>query len=99
MCPLHDSLPIVAGVNDANLVELTRQSGARVALRGDTMTLQGTAEAVERATAVAQRMIEEARRGSPMDADDVLRMAMEPANDGNGGAGGDRKSTRLTSSH
>jgi phosphate starvation-inducible PhoH-like protein len=78
----------LAGVNDANLVELTRQSGARVALRGDTMTLQGTAEAVERATAVAQRMIEEARRGTPMDADDVLRMAMDPANDGNGGAGG-----------
>ncbi len=75
----------LAGVNDANLIELTRQSGARVALRGDTMTLQGSAEAVERATTVAQRMIDEARRGSPLDADDVLRMAMEPAGEGNGG--------------
>jgi phosphate starvation-inducible protein PhoH len=31
----------LAGVNDANLVELQRQTGTRVTLRGDTLTLVG----------------------------------------------------------
>jgi phosphate starvation-inducible PhoH-like protein len=67
----------LAGVNDANLIELQRQTGTRVALRGDTMTLTGTADAVERATSVAQRMIDAAKQGTIMDADDVLRMSMD----------------------
>ncbi len=33
----------LAGVNDENLIELMRQTGVRVALRGDTMTLSGRA--------------------------------------------------------
>jgi phosphate starvation-inducible PhoH-like protein len=67
----------LAGVNDANLIELTRQTGARVALRSDTMTLSGPPEAVERAAGVAQRMIDQAKQGVPLEADDVLRMTME----------------------
>ena len=67
----------LAGVNDANLIELQRQTGTRVALRGDTLTLVGTAEAVERATSVAQRMIDAAKQGTVLQADDVLRMSMD----------------------
>ena len=79
----------LAGVNDANLVELARQTGTRVALRGDAMTVSGAAEAVDRAASVAQRMIEAARQRQPLDADDVLRMSLEPERDGADGIGGD----------
>ena len=67
----------LAGVNDANLIELQRQTGIRVALRGDTLTLVGPAEAVERAASVAQRMIDAAKQGTVLEADDVLRMSMD----------------------
>ena len=67
----------LAGVNDANLLELQRQTGTRVALRGDTMTLIGTSDAVDRAASVAQRMIDAAKQGTVLDADDVLRMSMD----------------------
>jgi phosphate starvation-inducible PhoH-like protein len=69
----------LAGVNDENLTELMRQTGARVALRGDTMTLSGTREEVERAQPVAQRMIDTAKRQLPLTADDVLRMSLDGA--------------------
>ncbi len=71
----------LAGVNDANLVELQRLSGARVALRGDALTLSGTPDAVERAVAIAQRMIETARQRGALDADDVLRMSLDASRD------------------
>ncbi|MFL5575377.1 MAG: PhoH family protein [Gemmatimonadaceae bacterium] len=76
----------LAGVNDGNLVELSRLSGVKVGLRGDTMTLSGPAEAVERALPVAQRMIDQARQRIPFSTDDVLRMSEEggPAGDGVG---------------
>ncbi|MDF2772979.1 MAG: PhoH family protein [Geminicoccaceae bacterium] len=67
----------LAGVNDVNLIELQRQTGTRVALRGDTMTLTGASDAVERAASVAQRMIDAAKQGTVLDADDVLRMSMD----------------------
>jgi phosphate starvation-inducible PhoH-like protein len=69
----------LAGVNDANLTELMRQSGARVALRGDTLTLSGDRDDVERASAVAQRMIDAAKQQQLLTADDVLRMSLEGA--------------------
>lgn len=69
----------LAGVNDANLTELMRQTGARVALRGDTMTLSGSREDVERAQPVAQRMIDTAKQQLPLTADDVLRMSLDGA--------------------
>jgi phosphate starvation-inducible PhoH-like protein len=58
----------LAGVNDANLVELARLSGAKVALRGDALSLSGPGECV------AVRMIEAARQRTPVTPDDVLRM-------------------------
>jgi phosphate starvation-inducible PhoH-like protein len=67
----------LAGVNDENLTELMRQTGARVALRGDTMTLTGTRDELERAQPVAQRMIDAAKQGVPLTADDVLRMTLD----------------------
>ena len=71
----------LAGVNDANLIELARQSGARVSLRGDAMTLGGSGEAVERAVAIAQRMIDAAKQRVSLEADDVLRLALEVQRD------------------
>ena len=67
----------LAGVNDANLIELSKQTGARVALRSDVLTLSGATEAVERAEAVAQRMVETARQRLPLEPDDVLRLSLE----------------------
>jgi phosphate starvation-inducible PhoH-like protein len=64
----------LAGVNDANLVELARLSGAKVALRGDALAFSGPSESVERAAGVAVRMIEAARQRVPVTPDDVLRM-------------------------
>jgi phosphate starvation-inducible PhoH-like protein len=75
----------LAGVNDANLIELQRQTGIRVALRGDTLTLVGPAEAVERAASVAQRMIDAAKQGTVLGADDVLRMSMDGSREPAGG--------------
>jgi phosphate starvation-inducible PhoH-like protein len=75
----------LAGVNDANLIELQRQTGTRVALRGDMLTLVGTAEAVERATPVAQRMIDAAKQGTVLEADDILRMSMDGSREPAGG--------------
>ncbi len=74
----------LAGVNDENLVELTRQTGAKIGLRGDTLTLSGTQDAVNRATPIAQRMIDTAKQQMPLTADDVLRMSIEAPRDGNG---------------
>ena len=68
----------LAGVNDANLVELARQTGVRVSLRGDALTLTGSAESISRAQFVAQRMIDTARQRLPLDPDDVLRLSLEP---------------------
>ncbi|HET7586235.1 MAG TPA: PhoH family protein [Gemmatimonadaceae bacterium] len=76
----------LAGVNDANLVELARVFGVRVALRGDALTLTGTGESVERASAVAQRMVEIARQREPLTPDDILRLSEESPE--NGGAPG-----------
>jgi phosphate starvation-inducible PhoH-like protein len=67
----------LAGVADANLSELQRLFPVRATLRGEQMTLTGTPEAVEKAVAVAQRMIDHAKQRQPLDPDDVLRFSME----------------------
>lgn len=72
----------LAGVNDINLVELQRVTGARVAMRGDTLTISGTADTVDRAVAVATRMIDTARQRGALDSDDVLRMTLDASRDG-----------------
>lgn len=74
-------LLVLAGVNDANLVELARVTNTRVALRGDALTLAGDAAAVERAQAIALRMIASARQGRALSADDVLRLSIEDLRD------------------
>jgi phosphate starvation-inducible protein PhoH and related proteins len=72
----------LAGVADGNLSELQRLFPVRVTLRGEQMTITGTADAVEKAAAVAQRMIDHAKQRQPLDPDDVLRFSMEgPARD------------------
>jgi len=64
----------LAGVNDSNLVELSRLGGVKVALRGDTMTLSGPSQFVDRAAGIANRMIEAAKQRRDLTPDDVLRL-------------------------
>lgn len=78
----------IAGVNDANLIELARITGVKVSLRGEALTLSGVLGAVERATPVAQRMVDSARQLQPITPDDVLRMSEELAAGGGGNGNG-----------
>jgi phosphate starvation-inducible PhoH-like protein len=64
----------LAGVNDGNLVELSRVGGVKVTLRGDILTISGPGTFVERAVEIANRMIEAARQRRDLTPDDVLRM-------------------------
>src|SRR5262245_63568268 len=64
----------LAGVNDANLLELARRLGVRVSLRGDSLALSGPAAAIERAGPVAQAMIDLARMGEDLGVHDVERL-------------------------
>ena len=79
----------LAGVNDGNLVELSRIGGVRVALRGDTLSITGPVEFVERAVDIARRMIESARQQVELSADDVLRLSDEVDRRRNGGDSSD----------
>ena len=63
----------LAGVNDANLQELARLSSCRVILRGDNILLSGDVNDVERALPVAEQMVQQARIGQALDADDIRR--------------------------
>jgi phosphate starvation-inducible protein PhoH and related proteins len=74
----------LAGVNDENLVELAKQTGAKIALRGETLAVSGNADAVARAIPIAQRMIDTAKQQMSLTADDVLRMSIEGPREGNG---------------
>ena len=75
-------LLLFAGVNDANLTELQRATGVRATLRGDLLLLGGSTEQVERATAVAQGMLELARMGESVAPEDVARLvATGPSHD------------------
>ncbi|MGH7693344.1 MAG: PhoH family protein [Gemmatimonadaceae bacterium] len=78
----------LAGVNDANLVELSRQTGVKVALRGDALVLTGPQSAVTQGIQLAQRMIDAARQRSDLTPDEVVRLSMEahdPSGDGSDG--------------
>jgi phosphate starvation-inducible PhoH-like protein len=81
----------LAGVNDANLIELARLTNVKVSLRGDTLSLSGTLENVERATGVAQRMVDTAKQQLTMTPDDVLRMSEDGTGAGDGGAPGETR--------
>ncbi|MFL5496541.1 MAG: PhoH family protein [Gemmatimonadales bacterium] len=68
---------LFAGVNDANLLELQRTLGVRVSFRGESVTLSGPADQVERATPVVNGLLDLARMGEPVTPDDVFRLAAE----------------------
>ncbi|MFQ5704279.1 MAG: PhoH family protein [Gemmatimonadales bacterium] len=67
----------LAGVNDLNLLELERATGVNASMRGDTVTLAGRIEDVERATRIARAMIDLARMAQPISPEDVRRLAEE----------------------
>ncbi|HEV8598422.1 MAG TPA: PhoH family protein [Gemmatimonadales bacterium] len=67
---------LLAGVNEANLAELERATGARVSLRGDTLTLSGSVEQLDRATVVAQALLDMARVGEAVTPEDVHRFVL-----------------------
>ena len=69
----------LAGVNDANLLELARRLGVRVSLRGDNLSLAGPAGAIEKAGQVAQALIDLARMGETIDVHDVERLISDEA--------------------
>jgi phosphate starvation-inducible PhoH-like protein len=83
----------IAGVNDANLIELARITGVKVSLRGEALTLTGPLGPVERATPLAQRMVDAARQLQPLTPDDILRMSDELVANGNGGGNGANAAT------
>ncbi len=68
---------LLAGVSDANLLELQRSLGVRVGFRGDALTLTGSVEQVERATPVVQGMVELARMGETVTPEDVQRLSAD----------------------
>jgi phosphate starvation-inducible PhoH-like protein len=71
----------LAGVNDANLLELSKRLSVRVSLRGDSLSLAGSAEAVERALPVVQALVDLARMGAGevLDVHDVERVMADEA--------------------
>ena len=83
----------LAGVNDANLLELSRLFGVKVSLRGETMVISGAPEFVQRATVVGRRMVEIARQRDELTPDDVLRLGEEGDRDGE--SGGEGAATRI----
>jgi phosphate starvation-inducible protein PhoH and related proteins len=66
---------LLAGVNDAHLMELARVCGCRVVLRDDYLLLSGTLEEIERVLPVAQHMIDLATAGTTFSSDDIGRFA------------------------
>jgi len=71
----------LAGVNDANLLELSKRLGLRVSLRGDTLSLAGAPEAVERAMPIVQALVDLARTGDgdTLDVHDIERVMADEA--------------------
>ena len=68
---------LLAGINDANLVELARITGTRVALRGEGLTVTGPADQAMRAEAIALGMVASIREGHALTPDDVLRLSLD----------------------
>jgi len=81
---------LLAGINDVNLTELERATGARISLRGDTLTVSGGADQVERAAGVVQGLLDIARTGEAVSVEDVFRFAQNgvPADSPLGGGEG-----------
>jgi phosphate starvation-inducible PhoH-like protein len=81
----------LSGVNDANLLALEDETGARATLRGDHLTIAGDLEAVERAARVAGAMIERVRLGEVLQRDDVHHLLANGADPAAERANGDLK--------
>lgn len=64
---------LLAGVNDANIQELSRLCGCRAIFRGAHLILSGELAGVERCVRVAQHMIELARLRVAFDVSDIAR--------------------------
>jgi phosphate starvation-inducible protein PhoH and related proteins len=79
-------LLLLAGVNDANLIELSRLCGVKVGLRGETLTITGAQPFVDEAARIGTRMIDMARQQQTLTPDDVLRLGDEPVRDDGAGA-------------
>jgi len=80
---------LLAGVNDANFVELQRALNVRVSQRGDMVTMVGDADQVARAVPVLHGMIDLARAGQSLAPEDVYRHATEGFTSQDLGAPGD----------
>ena len=87
-------LLLLAGVNDANLIELSRLCGVKVGLRGETLTITGTQPFVDEAARIGTRMIDMARQQQTLTPDDVLRLGDEPSRD-DGASGDDGDTPRI----
>src|SRR5688572_26234453 len=87
----------LAGVNDANLLELSRLYGVKVSLRGDAMVISGAADFVQRAAVVGRRMVEIARQRDELTPDDVLRLGDDQEREGpeSAGSGGGEGPSRI----
>ncbi len=70
---------LLAGVNEENFAELQRALGVRVSHRGDVVSLVGTAGQIERAVPVVQGLLDLARSGEAVAANDVFRVASNGA--------------------
>jgi phosphate starvation-inducible PhoH-like protein len=68
---------LLAGVNDANLVELQRTLSVRLSFRGDAITLAGTQEQIDRSVPAVQGLIDLARMGESVSVEDVHRLASD----------------------
>ncbi len=79
----------LAGVNDANLLEVSRLFGVKVSLRGDAMIIYGAPDFVQRAAAVGKRMVEMARQRDELTPDDILRLGDDQDREGDAGGAGD----------
>jgi phosphate starvation-inducible protein PhoH and related proteins len=66
---------LLAGVNDAHLMALSRLCGCRVFMRDDQLVFSGALEEIERGVPVAQHMVELARTGAGFTTDDITRFA------------------------
>ena len=66
---------LLAGVNDANIQEITGLFDIRLVLRGDHVILSGEIAAVESAVPLVQHLIELSRLRVPFDTNDITRFA------------------------
>jgi len=78
----------LAGVNDANLIELSRLCGVRVSLRGDALSITGPQPLVDRASDIGRRMVDRARQRMELTPDDVLRLSEDDGAAGDGATEG-----------